>query len=116
MKNEDRADQGILNKFLGRNDLTMKKLSRMMYDEAFKLKMFKAWDKHQQSIGKISEKMFIELNPHYKKLLFEYLNEYQHLPAKVKLFKPRNGQKRPTVNRVGFADPLATVNKFDADP
>ncbi|ETO74874.1 hypothetical protein F444_09479 [Phytophthora nicotianae P1976] len=53
---EERAGQGPLNKFLGRNDLTKKTLSRMMKDEAFKRNMFKNWDKHQQSVGKIREK------------------------------------------------------------
>ncbi|POM57871.1 Secreted RxLR effector peptide protein [Phytophthora palmivora] len=100
-ESEERAGQGLLNKFLGRNDLTMKKLSRMMNDDEFKLKMFQNWDKHQQSLGKIREKMFLELNPRYEKLLLEYLNEYQRTGQKLKKFKPR---KRPTGNRVRFGE------------
>ncbi|ETK86135.1 hypothetical protein L915_09220 [Phytophthora nicotianae] len=98
---EERAGQGLLNKFLGRNDLTKKTLSRMMKDEAFKRNMFKNWDKHRQSVGKIREKMFLELNPRYKKLLLEYLNEYKRTAPKLKKFKPR---KPSTGNRVRFAE------------
>ncbi|EGZ05493.1 hypothetical protein PHYSODRAFT_289234 [Phytophthora sojae] len=48
---EERAGQGLINKFLGRHDFDMAKLSKMMGDEAFKLKTFKNWDSHKQPIG-----------------------------------------------------------------
>ncbi|EEY59934.1 secreted RxLR effector peptide protein, putative [Phytophthora infestans T30-4] len=97
---EERAGQGLFNKILGRNDLKMEKLSRMMNDEAFKMKMFKNWDNHHQSIGKIRENMVFKRNPHYKKLLVEYLNEFKRTSPKVKKFKP---SKPSTGNRVRFS-------------
>ncbi|OWZ08450.1 RxLR effector protein [Phytophthora megakarya] len=92
----------------------MIKLSRMMKDEAFKVKMFKTWDKHQQSIGKIRKMMFLGINPQYQKLLLEYLNNYQRKSPKVtkstaSVHSPGNGK------RVKWADPLTDVRKFDAD-
>ncbi|KAF4128282.1 RXLR effector domain-containing protein [Phytophthora infestans] len=97
---EERAGQGLVNRILGRNDLKMEKLSRMMNDEAFKMKMFKNWDNHHQSIGKIRENMVFKRNPHYKKLLEEYLNEFKRTSPKVKKLKP---SKPSTGNRVRFS-------------
>ncbi|OWZ13183.1 RxLR effector protein [Phytophthora megakarya] len=83
VEREERAGQGLYKQFVGRNDLTMSTFSKMMKDDVYKAKMFKNWNKHQQSYDKIKERMFLELNPRFKTLLSEYSNKYVLTKAKL---------------------------------
>ncbi|OWY92252.1 Avirulence (Avh) protein [Phytophthora megakarya] len=96
VESEERAGQSMLNQFFGRNDLTMATFSKMMNDDVYKVKMFKNWNEHKQSYGKIKERMFLELNPRFKKLLSEYSSKYMLTRAtQVENVKKSKAHVRP---------------------
>nr|AEK80558.1 Avh45 [Phytophthora sojae]AEK80559.1 Avh45 [Phytophthora sojae] len=100
----------MVRNFLARNDFDMTKLSKMMDNEAYKLKMFKKWDSHKHSIGNIQENMNLRKNPHFDKLLLDYLNKYQRKATKVEKVK-RGNKVRPAGNRVTIND-VPSVREF----
>ncbi|EGZ17078.1 hypothetical protein PHYSODRAFT_331095 [Phytophthora sojae] len=91
---EDEERVGALSKirnYLARNDFDMSKLSKMMDSDAYK--------------------MNLDNPPQFKKLLLDYLNNYQRKATKVKKVKPAI-RVRPDVKRVTFSDAVS-VQRFN---
>ncbi|KAG7379952.1 hypothetical protein PHYBOEH_011704 [Phytophthora boehmeriae] len=72
---EERVGVTGIRKALGlyRTRLNPDTFSAMLKNDALKAKMFKTWDKFNVPLERITNKMFLELNPRFSALLDDYI-------------------------------------------